>query len=299
MSTRIVVLHGTTYWSMGDLGLMIALIHSLQWELNQPEITILSPFTNRSRPAGQSFDIAQLGVVEKPGLTLYPRQTGGRLYASAIISARAILALFYLLVRRLMDIRPIMPRDLADSVNTLYEADLIISKPGGFLYDYGESHIPAPHQLLTILAATLTGKPVVVYAQSIGPFNRPRFYGLVRFVLDRTRLILVRDAPSVEECRKTLGLRRVCIELTADEAFLLTGDNKAVGDRLNAIGVPPDVPLIGLTVLNWYFPAASDPQLGKARYIQTVAGLIDYINNHYGAHVVMFPFVLAGGYGHA
>lgn len=300
MSRKIVVLHGTNYWSMGDLGLMIALINSLNREFNKPKITILSVFAKQPRPTGQTFDTSQLGVEEKPGLTLYPLGNKYRLYQNTVIFARTTLVFLYLLVRRLLGIKLTIPHSLADSVNALCEADLIISKPGGFLYDYGESVIPAPHQLLTILAATLTGKPVVIYAHSIGPFTRPTFNWLVRTIINRTQLVIVRDKPSLDECQKVLRLRRARIELTADEAFLLEGPYRKVGrEHLNSMRVPNGLPLVGFTVVNWYFPSANNPAQCKDGYLQTIAQLIDYINSRYGAIVVVFPFVLRGGYGHA
>jgi colanic acid/amylovoran biosynthesis protein len=284
---------------MGDLGLKIALLGSLRREFGNPEITILSAFTNRSRPPGQTFDISELGALEKPGVTLYPLAGTSIWSEAAHLLGRGGLGLIYMFLRRRFGIRRsgLKPRDLAEALDSLFEADLIISKPGGFLYNLGETPIPARHHLLALLFAGLSGSPVVVYAQSIGPFRRPVFHRLLRFVLDKARLVTVRDEPSLRECQQQLRLRRADIKWTADEAFLLLPAPEALGrQRLELLGVPIGGPVVGATVVNWRFPDADDPSQRRDRYVQTMIDLIDHITDSYQAHVILFPFVLEGAY---
>ena len=101
-------------------------------------------------------------------------------------------------------------------VSNLYrEADLVLSAPGGFLSD----HYPLAQRLRGFEVAIALGKPVVLFAQSIGPFWKKESVQRISDVLNRVSLTLVRDAASqhhLVDC----GVARERIRVTADAAFL-------------------------------------------------------------------------------
>jgi colanic acid/amylovoran biosynthesis protein len=94
-------------------------------------------------------------------------------------------------------------------------ADLVLSAPGGFLHDF----YPISPRLRGFEVAIDLGKPVVLFAQSIGPFWKGDSRKRVRDVLNRVFRICVRDAASkqhVVDC----GVDPGKIRETADAAFL-------------------------------------------------------------------------------
>ncbi|MEN6642159.1 MAG: polysaccharide pyruvyl transferase family protein [Armatimonadia bacterium] len=97
------------------------------------------------------------------------------------------------------------------------EADLLVSKGGGFLHDY---YVDVKARLLSFELAQTLGTPVCLYAQSLGPFEQPALRRLARRVLGRARLITVRDNASLEIVRG-LRLNGPVIERTADAAFAM------------------------------------------------------------------------------
>jgi colanic acid/amylovoran biosynthesis protein len=103
-----------------------------------------------------------------------------------------------------------------DEVLALYrQADLILSAPGGFLNDYYE----IGDRLRGMEIALDLGRPVVLFAQSIGPFWKKGSARRVAEVLNRVSAICVRDRRSrtwLLDC----GVRADRIRLTADAAFL-------------------------------------------------------------------------------
>ena len=105
------------------------------------------------------------------------------------------------------------------SVLQLYaEADVIVSSPGGFLHD----HYAIDDRLRGFEVALSLGRPVIVFAQSVGPFWKPESRRRVRAVVDRLSAICVRDAASVRylaEC----GVAGDHVHQTADAAFLWRG----------------------------------------------------------------------------
>ena len=253
---RVVVLHGTNYWNMGDLGLMVAMIESLRREIDGAEIEILSQFEDRPKAEGQQFDISDLDVSERPWITL--STSDSRLVRAAhlaiqVVTNLVLLALVRILGETLARRVPLLRRSAALS---LASADVIVSKPGGFIH--GKYAVPGAYHLSEILLATFAGPPVVIYAQSVGPFGRRSGVAIASRVLDRTRAVLVRDRPSLRTCLEELGLSEEKVRLTADEAFLLEappgrGDGPTT-DRGNGGDAGPRV---GVTVLNWQIGRAS------------------------------------------
>jgi colanic acid/amylovoran biosynthesis protein len=295
----ITVLHGTNYWSMGDLGLLEALLLSLNKEFKDARIYILSPFTKIERPLGQNFDLAKFGVSEIEGPTSFRTPHSSFLGKLAIMGSRALVLMASIVMKRKFNVSLpwILPKGMKEMLSIMCQSDLIISGPGGFLYDARDSRMPSAHHLFSIFLASLTGKPVVLYAQSIGPFDRMRFHWIVRFILNRTSLILVREEPSYEVCKSVLRLKGPEVRLTADEAFLLPdGDAKLGRSWLQEIGVPSGVNLVGLTILDWHFPNAPESLEAAGNYVNAMAELINHINDTYKAHVVIFPFCFAKGY---
>src|SRR5216684_107401 len=103
-----------------------------------------------------------------------------------------------------------------DRVSNLYrEADLVLSAPGGFLNDY----YPLAQRLRGFELANALGKPVVLFAQSIGPFWKEESIRRIREVLNRVSLISVRDTASKQHL-VDCGVAGTNIRETADAAFL-------------------------------------------------------------------------------
>ena len=109
---------------------------------------------------------------------------------------------------------------LTNLTSEIYQSDLILSKGGGFLLDVGTSY-KIPTHLVTIWLATLFKRDVVIYAQTIGPFESKVTRLLSRLVLQRVTLILARDEFSYEYTKKTLNIGKPELKLSADSAFYL------------------------------------------------------------------------------
>lgn len=287
---RVMVLHGTNYWNMGDLGLMVAMLESLRSELERPEIEILSQFEDRPKAEGQQFDISELQVSERPWITL--STTDSRLLRAAhlagqVVTNLVLLALVRMLGEALARKLPLLRRSAALA---LASADVIVSKPGGFIH--GKYAVPGAYHLSEILLATCAGPPVVIYAQSVGPFGRRSGVTIASRILERTQAVLVRDRPSLRTCLDELELPEEKVRLTADEAFLL----EAPGAETHGPGTTPedgDAPArVGVTVLNWHFLYSKDPEGSRRRYVNEAVRLIDHLHEEHRARVSLYPFLL-------
>lgn len=104
-------------------------------------------------------------------------------------------------------------------IYTLLRSDIVLSCGKKSLKDTGGMGNLIRH-LLIIFTARLFGKPVVSYAQGVGPLKS--FWGrrLVRFVYDRLDLITVRNQASKDNLLK-IGVERPPIVVTAAPVFAL------------------------------------------------------------------------------
>jgi colanic acid/amylovoran biosynthesis protein len=108
------------------------------------------------------------------------------------------------LCQRIEQSRPLMPEfrleaglgphESTDRVARFYrEADLVISTPGGFLHE----HYDICTTLRGFRLALDLNRPLVLFAQSMGPFTRPDTRRAVADILQRAALVAVRDRLSV------------------------------------------------------------------------------------------------------
>ncbi len=74
-----------------------------------------------------------------------------------------------------------------------FDADVVISAAGNFLYTSGRLGISFLLALFTIFYAQLAGKPTYTLPQTLGPIRRRHENWLAKQVLSRMRLVLVRD----------------------------------------------------------------------------------------------------------
>jgi colanic acid/amylovoran biosynthesis protein len=100
-----------------------------------------------------------------------------------------------------------------------------------------------------ILIGVFLKKPVVIWAQSPGPFRSRLSRWLVRFTLNRVALLLLREEISLDYIRE-LGVKGPQIHITADPAFLMKPASKErARGILSRAGINGnDRPLIGLTM---------------------------------------------------
>ena len=100
-----------------------------------------------------------------------------------------------------------------------------------------------------ILLAILLKKPMVIYAESIGPFNSPLSKFVVKLLLNKVNLITLREEVS-RECLTELGVKNSSIYVAADPAFLLKpASEEKITEILNDEGIEISTrPVIGMTL---------------------------------------------------
>lgn len=164
------------------------------------------------------------------------------------------------------------------------EADLIVATGGQYLTD---NYMPSKLGALWELAlCKLLGKPVVLYAQSIGPLNKQPFASIARRVFDKIDLITLRDSHS-KHVLKSLGVSKTPMYVTADAAFSMTVKQKSDTPlRGRRIENPPSLdshnPVVSISCRKWsYFQRG-----GQEKYEEAVAKCADWLIKERSARVV-------------
>jgi colanic acid/amylovoran biosynthesis protein len=182
------------------------------------------------------------------------------------------------------------PASIRRIIDAYLDADLVVSKPGGFLYSSGRG-INLLIAIYSIIFAHWAGKPVYIFPQSIGPLNHWWELSLLRQLFERVRIVMVREPVSLEFIRD-IGLRNPRVYLIPDSAFCLSDAGSEAGNYwLQQHGINPQFgfPLLGMTIINWGAQnRAFDLQL---EYESACAVTVKYFVEKINGRVILFPQV--------
>jgi colanic acid/amylovoran biosynthesis protein len=133
-----------------------------------------------------------------------------------------------------------------------FEADLVVSSAGNFLYSSGKFGIAFLIAIYTNVFAWIAGKPLYMMPQTIGPLNRRWERWLVRWLIRRMRVVFVRDAVT-RDLLQSMGVWHERCRLVPDVAFHFKGRKEPMKE-LESFGydIPSlNRPLMGVTLINW------------------------------------------------
>jgi colanic acid/amylovoran biosynthesis protein len=189
--------------------------------------------------------------------------------------------------------RPIFwltPTALRPILRAYLETDLAVGIPGGYLFSSGRG-LSLLLVMVSIYLALLAEKPVYLLPQSIGPMRHGWEKWLLRRLLERVRMVMVREPVSlelVEACR----VRNPQVKLMPDVAFGLPGAASEDADAwLREQGIDPEdeQPCLGITIVNW--GAQNKTFTRQVVYEQACAAAARWFVAHTGGRVIFFPQV--------
>jgi polysaccharide pyruvyl transferase CsaB len=142
---------------------------------------------------------------------------------------------------------------LGEVTKALLTCDLLISGGGSLLQDVTSKLSPL-YYLGVILMAKLLEKPVIVYAQGIGPLKTRINRNLTSFILNRVNAITVRDQRSKDDLL-AMGVERA-ITVTADPVLGLSPEaispetGREILER-NGLCTKAGQKLLGIYIRSW------------------------------------------------
>lgn len=167
------------------------------------------------------------------------------------------------------------------------EATVIISGGGGYIRD--NSGVVGFLPLYSILLAVILRKPVMIYAQSIGPIDTVIYKSIAKFLLNNVDLITVRDVVSREVLRN-LKVINPLIYITSDSAFFFHRNfQSSRGEALleqEGIHKNNHRQLVGITIMHWHYPGDLNPKLKHENYKKILAEVSDYLIEKFSFSVV-------------
>ncbi|MBR5468047.1 MAG: polysaccharide pyruvyl transferase CsaB, partial [Firmicutes bacterium] len=135
-------------------------------------------------------------------------------------------------------------------ISAVRKCDVFISGGGSLLQDRTSTR-SIVYYLSIIKLAKLMGKKVMLYANGIGPVEKPYNRNLVKRVVNKVDLITLREQNSCDELR-SMGVDNESAFVTADPVFTMEAVSKEESFKLlKKEGIPTDKPIVGVSVRNW------------------------------------------------
>lgn len=177
--------------------------------------------------------------------------------------------------------------DNRDTVKEYDDADWIIFCGGEYIINVGIGLLTA---LYEIIFSKLLRKPVMLYAQSFGPFNKKYAMPWIKTVLNKVDIITTREGIS-KGYLEDIGVTAPVVE-TADAAFTLPSISREEAISLieRETEIPENELMVGITTIYRDFP----PQKGQINetvenYLDAMAEAIDYLITKLNTYVIFFP----------
>ena len=184
----------------------------------------------------------------------------------------------YTRLRHKVDAVP-MP-DIFSIIKKIRAADLLISG-GGSLLQNVTSGRSLYYYLAIIFFALILRRPVMLYAQGIGPIRGALAHKLMNLIVNRVDLITVRDRGSLEELAR-LKITRPKIFCTADPVLAIKPVPLEIGEEILSHHAlkKSDGKFIGVAIRHW---------MDWGRFQTEIAAALDKIIEETGAKIIFIP----------
>ncbi|MFQ3544390.1 polysaccharide pyruvyl transferase family protein [Halobacillus rhizosphaerae] len=264
---NILIINAHSSKNKGDAGIILSIIDSLEKYIPECNIKIKSKFPE--------IDKYAYGKVVNESIHNFTSNMKPGRFNKLLIIIKLLICFF-----------------IKNNKDGDYEwADIVVSCGGGFLLSHGYSAGTLQH-LVQIKTAINYKRKVIVYSQSIGPFNNKLMKLLTKITLDNVHMIFVREAIS-RNILKDLGVSAP-VELVPDSAFSMKStESEKVNNLIKTIAESnKDKPLVGITVRDWNFPNMNKPMYFRNKYIESMQKLILFLEKNLECKVLLMPQVL-------
>lgn len=281
---EILVINSYSWYNKGDAGIAIATLTGLKklWPNAKITLTSYTPFEDEPHYSNLNTQVTQPFFIDD-----HPSITNKFVKRLAMFKDLIKFGFYLGFYRASFKASTLLSPKFNYLISKYEQADLVVSLGGGFLNDnFGEAFLI---HLFQIFVSVNLGKPTVISAQSIGPFKHKFNHVIIRAILNKVRLITVREVFS------KIFLSQIKVNsnvyLTTDIAFSLTAP-EIVDQRLILEGSKP---FVGITVRKWVYPKSENPAKEYENYINTFSRYIDYLIEERNATVFLLPQVIGPG----
>lgn len=266
---KIVITNTNCSWNKGSAAQVISTYHILKKSLNSFDMKLFSHFPSEDKKScGKNIDIITSFWWKRPILKYF----GYFFY-------RIIFPFFNLLLA--LSFKFNLFPSFIKIVEEYYTSDLVLDLSGDS-YSDSEGGFSIANSC-AILPAIVLNKPIILYSQSIGPFNSFSSY-LAKFCMNRAVFIIIREEIS-KNYLEEMGIKTP-IYLAPDCAFILEpSPDERIKEILEKESIEVRFPLVGVSVNSMF--------LNDENYLHTLSKLIDYMIEKYNLNVLLIPHVIS------
>ncbi|MBA2665306.1 MAG: polysaccharide pyruvyl transferase family protein [Bradymonadaceae bacterium] len=157
-------------------------------------------------------------------------------------------------------------------------ADLIVSTGGTYLVE----NYDLMHRVFDFEIALITGRPLVFYTQSLGPFKNKANRRTLARIFNRASLVLLRDELSRRHLLE-IGVAANKLHVSADAVFALADPHRK---PRRASKPSAKRPLrVAISVRDWVHFVGTDREQGMANYREALVAATAYLVQTHGAEV--------------
>ena len=180
------------------------------------------------------------------------------------------------LTRRQYGLKAVSRFNFVKVIGALRKGDVLLSGGGSLLQDTTSTR-SLVYYLSVMRLAKLMGKPVMLFANGIGPVRKPANRSRVRKAVEEAGVVTLRDHSSAGELRD-MGVQRPDMTVTADPVFQLepAGCERA-RELIAGCGLPEGKMFVAVSVRDW--AAAKGFSGGLAK-------LCDHLRRSYGLEIL-------------
>lgn len=177
-----------------------------------------------------------------------------------------------------------------------FSADIVVNSGGQVLTAMRRAAFSYLTIIFSSLYAPLTGKPLYMFPQTIGPFISRLHRRLAEAVLRHTRIVLIRDRELFNDAIRSKALHRKAIYVPDAALGLAPGNPERGWEILRKSGVlpAPQMPTIGMTVMQWGEIRRSFER--QSEYEHAMISLMRYIVQEMDGRVLLFGQGLGPSY---
>lgn len=278
---KIVLTNAWSYYNKGDAAIVVSMLRALTTSYSNSQFSFLA------------FDPESFKKAQKKGeiprtVRILPEICTTRTVKILLSKDHAGIFTLFLLVFLPLILKILRRIDstLDLTLKHLETSDIIISCGGNQLYSIvGFSFLR--HLYPLIWGKLICKKPLMIFAQSIGPIRGYLNSIIVKFILDRSDCITLRENYSEKYLRKNLKIKCRNLFTTADATFMLQTEQRSIGSK-NRIKSN----LVGITIRPWFLIHNKS----YWRYVSTIADFIEYLQKIYHAEVILIAFSQIPGF---
>ena len=180
-----------------------------------------------------------------------------------------------------------LPARQKKTVLGLFDCDVVVSAPGGYIHDTNSAYVIALYHLYL---SVWLGKRTLLAPQSYGPMHSALGLAATRYIFKRVGAICSREEYSHDFVAKKLGITGAKLFRCGDSAFWNARESDAFPNLQNDLSeaLSDGRKVLGITFVGWTFPHQENPKALYEKYINNMAEVIDHMAERYGLTPVVF-----------